>query len=65
MLGGIGVRRSGPKRFIWYVTVCDYEACWPIAFFDSEAKAQAHLENYKLNKRNFEQQKFICKSEVF
>ena len=59
------MRRCGPKRFVWYVTVCDYEACWPIAFFDSEEKAKAKLEAYKLDKRNFEQQKYICKSEVF
>lgn len=57
------MRRGGTKKFIWYVTVCDYEACWPIAFFDTESKAKTHMENYKL--KDFEQRKYVCSSEVF
>lgn len=57
------MRRCGQKRFVWYVQVCDYEACWPIAFFDSEDKAGTHCDNYVL--RGFEQSKIVVKAEVF
>lgn len=57
------MRRCGPKRFIWYVEVCDFVACWPIAFFDSKEKAEVKLSNYKLT--GFLQRKRVVKAEVF
>lgn len=65
LLKGTDVRKCGPKRFIWYVQVCDYEACWPIAFFDNEAKAEAKRKAYRLNAENCEQSVSIVKVEVF
>ena len=59
------MRKCGSKRFIWYVQVCDYEACWPIAFFDSEEKALAKLKATTLNKRNCEESIRVVKAEVF
>ena len=59
------MRRCGPKKFVWYVEVGDYECYWPIAFFDSEEKAKAKLAAYRLNDRNFEQSVQVVKAEVF
>ncbi len=59
------MRRCGPKKFVWYVSVCDYESCWPIAFFDSEEKAKSHKNNYKLKEHNFERDISVYKAEVF
>lgn len=28
------------KQYVWYVQACDYEACWPIKFFNSESSAE-------------------------
>lgn len=57
------MRKCGPKRFIWYVSVCDWEACWPIAFFDSEEKAKDHLAAHKPSED--EQSASVIKAEIF
>jgi hypothetical protein len=51
---------------IWYVQISDYEASWPLAFFDSEAKATAYLEVYNLKSEapEFEQSKRIVEAIV-
>jgi len=59
------MRRCGPKRFVWYVEVNDYEASWPIAFFDSQEKAEAKLKAYKLDRNHFEIGARVVKAEVF
>lgn len=59
------MRRCGPKKFVWYVEVNDHEAHWPIAFFDSKEKAEAKLNAYKLDEKNFEIGKRVVKAEVF
>ncbi len=59
------MRRCGPKRFVWYVEVCDYEACWPIAFFDSEEKANAKKAAYRLSAGEYEQSVRVIKAEIF
>lgn len=57
------MRRGGPRQLIWYVRVCDYEACWPIAFFDSKEKAESHCERYQLQEG--ERKKYVVMAEVF
>ena len=59
------MRKCGPKKYVWIVWVEDYEAAWPIGYFDSEVKAQNRLDAYKLNKKNFEQRKTLSRHEVF
>lgn len=59
------MRRCGPKKHVWYVEVSDYEASWPIAFFDSKEKADSKLNSYKLDDRNFEICKRVVRAEVF
>jgi hypothetical protein len=57
------MRRSGSKLIVWIVTVCDYEACWPVHIFDSEGKAKDSVSRYKL--KGFEQRVSYYSMEVF
>jgi len=40
---------------IYFVEVCDYEACWYVSIWDNEEDARDHYNDYKLDDGNFEQ----------
>lgn len=57
------MRKCGPKKFVYYVEVCDWEACWPIGFFDTREKAETKLKLFKPDREI--QESRVVKAEIF
>lgn len=55
-----------PRKYVYYVQVCDYEACWPLngVSFDSIEKAEVYAKSQP-KADQFEQTRAIIKMEVF
>lgn len=59
------MRRSGHRTYAWAVTVCNYEACWNIAYFLKENDANSYRDRYKLDESNFERSVTVHRIEIF
>lgn len=60
------IMSNRPRMYVWYVSVCDYEACWPLngVAFDSEEKASKYAETQPKS-NEFEQSRKVVMMEVF
>lgn len=50
--------------WIYFVEVCDYEACWYVSIWDNSEDGRKQFNDYKLNDGNFEQIKRFGKRKI-
>jgi len=51
-------------KWIYFVEICDYEACWYTSVWDDEDVAREHYDNYVLSKVSHEQEKRLGKRKL-
>jgi len=52
------------NKWIYFVQICDLEACWYIGLWDSFEQAKQYFENYALNIDMFELDKTLGKRRL-